>query len=260
MPDRNRGAQKINSCGPNQLDSQVGETCGLVRFSVGFWLAYITGSYFFFNRLPIPFATQDTFEALPVFLFFFGCAAVVGTALFKHLTFQQSAGLLTLYLVALVLFVFLFGEGMGTDLSLPADGSIEEFLIALPFGLFFVMIPMAVGYGLYRGFYLREMVGASILVGFSLLVLSIGTSVYFERPWASFAYHLGPYSRGWIEVGSVLLLVLGTLGTLGYCLINSYTFRESVGSLLVFLSVIAGVFIVIHLSIGYQVIGKAFGG
>lgn len=224
-----------------------------LKFSCVFFFVYAAGSYLFFGIWPLPFPTREAFEASPYYLFFFGSAACVGFALGRELSFRQTAGLLVLYLFAVATMVFLLEAALGVDLMLPGKGMIEKFILALPYIGFYIGVPIVFGYCMYKGMGIFQAVGLLLVFGFSLVLVIAATTNYFGKPFGFF-YELQPHARAWIEVGSVLALVLGVFGVIGFSLLNGMTEEQTNGAFLVFLALMGLVMALVHLTIGYEFI------
>lgn len=228
-----------------------------LKFSLGFFVVYLLGSYFFFGKVDIPFASEKTLRAIPYFLFFFGSVACIGYCLFKQLGLWQSIGLLICWFFALLVVVFLSGGSSARiGFSNPTTGWVEDFLASMPYIIFYIGSPLVLGYGLYRELGLRQTTGLYLVFCFFVLLTIVGASNYFNRPFGFF-YELSPHARAWIEIGSILVLMLGLIAVIGYCLLHSYTGTESVGAIIVFLVVMAAVMVTIQLTMGYQILGQA---
>lgn len=225
-----------------------------IKFSFGFFIVYVLGSYIFFGSLPIPFISQETVKALPYFLFFFGTMACVGYCLINGLSLGQSIGLIICYFFLILVFLFASGISIGIDLGIPKKGTVEKFLISLPYILFYVGSPIAIGFWIYRGMSLKEIFGAYMIFFFILVLAIVVTTNYFHRPFG-FVYELNFYTRAWIEITSVFIAILGLPIVLGFCLLKSLNLRESLGTFIIFLSVMAGVISIIHLTMGYEFLG-----
>lgn len=225
-----------------------------LKFGLGFFVVYGAGSYFFFRRWPVPFPASGAFEALPYFLFFFGCFACIGYCEIRQLALAQSIGVLACYFVLLLAFLLL----TGIDIGLPREGSVQTFLAALPYVLFFGATPIVLGLCLIRGLGIRETAGVFMTFAFALVLLLTATSSYFGRPFG-FAPELSAYTRAWIEVGSLLIAALGVPVVLGAALLGSLTLRETLGAVTVFLAASSAVVVLVYLTIGYEVLGNALG-
>ncbi len=220
---------------------------------------YLLGAYLFFGEVALPFVSQEMLRTAPYFLFFAGSVLCISYGLIRQFGKWQTAGLLGVYWVLLAVFVFLLGSAMGVDLGIPRQGSIESFLTTVPFLLLCASVPMVLGYGMYRGFSFREMAGVSLLLGSVLLLTSIGVAAYFQRPWG-LAFAPSAFAQAWIELGTVLVLILGSMALLAYSVMNSFTFRELLGTELLFWTLMAGVFAVVGLTTGFRFLGQAFAG
>jgi len=224
-----------------------------LKFSLGFFAVYLVGSFFFFRKWPVPFPAAGSVDALPYFLFFFGCFACIGYCLIRQLAFWQSIGLLACYLVALLAFLLL----AGIDIGLPRDGAVEAFVTSLPYVLFFAATPLVLGFCLIRGFSIRETAGVFVTFGFVLVLFLIATSTYFGKPFG-FLPELSLYTRAWIEIGSLLIGALGLLLVFGASLLSSFTLKETLGATITFLAAESALVILVYLTIGYEVLGNAF--
>lgn len=229
-----------------------------IYFSFGFFIAYLIGSYVFFGQFPIPFVSAKTFGLLPYFLFFFGTVACLGFCQINELNLRQSSGIFILYFFLLSIFLFLSGKSIGIDLTVPEKGAVERFITSAPYILFFVGSPIAVGYWMYGGKSPREIIGAYIIFFFSLVLAIILTTNYFNQPFGFF-YEFEPHARYWIEMSSILVAVLGIPAIIGFCLINSMSSDQALGLLILFLVIMVGVFTVMHLTMGHELLAKIIG-
>ena len=225
-----------------------------LRFSLGFFVVYLLGVYFFFGRLQLPFVAQDTANALPYFLFFFGCLACIGYCLYRRLTLWPTTGVVLCYLSLLFGVNLMLGPSLEVDVTLPQQGAIESFLGTLPRVFVYLGSPIVLGSGLYRGLSLRQMIGSYLIFCSTVLLGNVAVSSYFGRQFFLF-YRLDSATTAWIEVGSVLALVLGLPATVAYCLTKSLGIKESIGRVMMFLVVIVGVLTLIQLTIGYEFLG-----
>ncbi len=69
-----------------------------LRFSLGFFIVYVFGSYFFFGVLPEIFAAQELMSALPYVLFYLGTPLLLGFLLLRQLLPLQIIGVLISFL------------------------------------------------------------------------------------------------------------------------------------------------------------------
>ncbi|MBI4454736.1 MAG: hypothetical protein HY644_02430 [Acidobacteria bacterium] len=230
-----------------------------LSFSIGFFAVYALGSYFFFGRAEIPFAGNERFLAIPYLLFFFGTLAVFGYCFIRQLTLLQSLGVLVCYLFALVGFSFVTGQLTGMDVGLPTQGSVERFFASAPYVILLFGTPIVFGYCLLNHYCLQAAAGAALIFIFVVLFFIAGTSNYFNRPFG-FSPGLSLHTRAWIELGSLLLLVLGLPALFGYGLLNSWTCKQALGGIVLFLVGASAIAVLVQLTVGYEFLARAFVG
>ena len=223
----------------------------LLAFSLGFFVVYGIGSYAFFGDVSVPFVASDTVRAVPYFLFFFGAFACVGYCLVSQLSWWQTLGVLSCFLFLLLAFVFVTGTATEVVLPLPGRGSIIRSLISLPYILFFVGSPLVLGYCLYEGFGFRQSVGLYLMYCFTLILLTIASTNYFGVPFGIY-FELSEFTQAWIELGATIAVLVGLPAVLGFCLMNSWSFRESLGALFTFGTLATVVVVAVHLTIGFD--------
>jgi hypothetical protein len=74
-----------------------------LKFSLGFFVVYTLGSYFFFGKLPEIFDSQAMISSLPYILFYIGTPLLFGYLLFRQLSAFQILGVLISFLSTLAL-------------------------------------------------------------------------------------------------------------------------------------------------------------
>ena len=194
--------------------------------------------------------------------------ACFGYCLIKQLSVRQILGELTCYLVLILGGAFLSGQAITPD-----SAWVEEFLISGPFVAIYAGLPILTGYAIYRGIGfrdelywseprksgLREITGLIVVYTCSLLLVTIATSFYFDRPWGFF-YRPGLVARAFIELSTVLAVVLGLPAVIGHVLLRGRSFREALGSLVLFFVVASGIMVTIQLTIGYELLALLLNG
>jgi len=162
-----------------------------VRFCMGFFIIYTVGSYVFFGKSPFTFLTKEFLSALPYIFIYVGSPIVLGICLFRGFGFWETAGVLLIFVCAMVLMI-------------------------------------------------------------------VGITNAFNKPFGFF-YELLPHARFWIEITSVLILVLGLIVVLGFGLMYLPDSDQRLGAVLVFLAVVGAVIGVVHFTIGYKYIWSVLG-
>lgn len=218
-----------------------------IFFSIGFFVIYSFGSFLFFGRLSIPL-DKNILQILVYFLFFFGTAACIGFCLLYQLNLRQSIGIILCYFFVLSGFSLLI---LGTaGLRLPKD-SVENFLSSLPYILFYVGSPIIIGACLYRGMCFKQIFGIYLIFCGSLAMSIVATTNYFQRPFGLY-YMLNPYTKLWLEIGSALLIIAGLPAVIGACFFHSLAPKQTLGVLLIFLSIVTLVLVSVHMTIGFE--------
>jgi len=141
---------------------------------------------------------------------------------------------------------------------LPEIFDAQEVISSLPYVLFYLGTPLLFGYLLFRQLSGLQILGVLVSFLSTLALLLVVTTNYYRRPFGFF-YELTPHARAWIEVGSVLFLVVGTLIVAGYCLLSTLTWLQTFGAFVMFLGLVVLIAAMVWLTIGYEFLGKAFG-
>lgn len=213
-----------------------------LAFSIAFFISYLVGSYLLFGRVP-EFMNDAVLWPLCVFLLFFGTPACAAYCVFRQLTFSQVAAAVTGYLVALLGLVFWLGFGEKTE--------VQDFLVSMPYLLFFIGSPVVVGMCVYRGMACSAVFGVYLVFCFCLLGAMVATTSYFDRPFG-FAYELAPYTKAWIEIGSAAFGLFSIPAVVGYGLMHGWERRAIFGAATLGVIVIAVVALMVELTIGYE--------
>ena len=129
----------------------------------------------------------------------------------------------------------------------------KEFLSALPYISIYLGAPIVLGYCLFRGLGFWETTGLLLIFASAMILMIVGISNAYNQPFGFF-YVLQPHARFWIEIVSILVLVLGFFAVIGYGHFYALETGQRFGAILIFLAVMGVVVGGIHFSMGYEYI------